>query len=206
MNISVTYKIYHRSCDFSTSPAWVCSNRGMDCGARREITRKPPPLVRFFTKIRIIIFCKTGNGEYYMLKKAYCREFLLATAIMASYALIANYLGTSICMIRSIFGVPCPGCGMTTAGIALLGGNIPIAIQANAMIFAVPLVAGCMIADHLWKNPRFSKIVRWIYMATTALLVIYFITRMVLYFPNGDYPMNTSEDTVVEKICELFSR
>ncbi len=25
MNIFVTYKIYHRSCDFSTRPAWVCS-------------------------------------------------------------------------------------------------------------------------------------------------------------------------------------
>ena len=34
MNISVMYKIYHRSCDFSTRSAWVSSNRGMDCGGR----------------------------------------------------------------------------------------------------------------------------------------------------------------------------
>ena len=27
MNISVMYKIYHRSCDFSTGSAWVSSNR-----------------------------------------------------------------------------------------------------------------------------------------------------------------------------------
>ena len=34
MNISVMYKIYHRSCDFSTRSAWVSSNRWMDCGGR----------------------------------------------------------------------------------------------------------------------------------------------------------------------------
>ena len=27
MNISVMYKVYHRSCDFSTGSAWVSSNR-----------------------------------------------------------------------------------------------------------------------------------------------------------------------------------
>ena len=100
MNISVTYKIYHRSCDFLTGSAWVSSNRlvraqlyaktdgwiaedgrvlqrvrcrirrriklwrdkvyyVLDCsgaGARREITRKPPPQVRFFTKFRTTTF------------------------------------------------------------------------------------------------------------------------------------------------------
>ena len=140
MNISVMYKIYHRSCDWSTRPAWGCSKwlvraqlyaksdgwiaeegrvlrrplgglrknlrlrfagrKGkpqcapvgwiwqlsdkvrlqpvdglrrkvgfcdeyatgvyyvLDCcgaGARREITRKPPPQVRFSTKIKTLI-------------------------------------------------------------------------------------------------------------------------------------------------------
>ena len=77
MNISVMYKMYHRSCDFSTGSARVCSIRWMDCGrsvvfcdeyatgvyyvldccgagARREITRKPPPQVSFFTKNKTI--------------------------------------------------------------------------------------------------------------------------------------------------------
>ena len=54
MNISVMYKIYHRSCDFSTRSAWVCSNRWMDCGGRsgfatpaRRVAEKLAPSLRW---------------------------------------------------------------------------------------------------------------------------------------------------------------
>ena len=73
MNISVMCKIYHRSCDFFNQICMgllhpvdglrrkvvFCDEYApgvyyvLDCcgaGARREITRKPPPQVRFFTK------------------------------------------------------------------------------------------------------------------------------------------------------------
>ena len=111
MNISVIYRIYHRSCDFSTKPAWGCSNGLVgaqlyakpdgwiaeedrflrrssvaealeDSGSRsstpngacattgnpprgREITRKSPPSVRFFTKIRTKITIEEKKGELY---------------------------------------------------------------------------------------------------------------------------------------------
>ena len=53
------------------------------------------------------------------------------------------------CPLRTITGVPCPACGLTTAAIACVRGDLPAAFAANPMILGlaaltvlvVPLVA-----------------------------------------------------------------
>lgn len=46
------------------------------------------------------------------------------------------------CPIRTVFGVRCPGCGMTHALVALLRGDVRRAAQFNPFVFVlVPLVA-----------------------------------------------------------------
>lgn len=47
-------------------------------------------------------------------------------------------LGLPPCTFRALFGMPCPGCGMTTSFAHFVRGDVPSAIRANA--------AGCLLA------------------------------------------------------------
>jgi hypothetical protein len=41
------------------------------------------------------------------------------------------------CLLRAVTGIPCPFCGMTTAGVYLARGNAADAFAANPFVFAV---------------------------------------------------------------------
>lgn len=47
-------------------------------------------------------------------------------------------LHISTCLLRSAFGIPCPGCGVTTSVMEILSGHLARAVEANA---AGPAVA-----------------------------------------------------------------
>ena len=79
MNISVTYKIYHRSCDFSTRPAWVCSNRWMDCGGRSGFATSTQQECTVYSYERQFVkLClqknrkKVDNQRKMILKSCFC--------------------------------------------------------------------------------------------------------------------------------------
>jgi hypothetical protein len=52
------------------------------------------------------------------------------------------------CLLRLVTGVPCPGCGMTTAAVALVHGHVGAAAAANPVVFglaACVAVAGPLV-------------------------------------------------------------
>ncbi len=52
----------------------------------------------------------------------------------------------SLCLIHRLFGVHCPGCGMTRAFLYLLHFRIADAFSANwRVIIAAPILAGCFL-------------------------------------------------------------
>ena len=75
--------------------------------------------------------------------KTYC----LPITVLIVYVLLTWWAETSICPIRAMTGLPCPGCGLTTAATALIRGDILTALQSNAMIFIVPPVLMLAVID-----------------------------------------------------------
>jgi hypothetical protein len=57
------------------------------------------------------------------------------------------------CLLRTVSGWPCPGCGITTSLVALAAGDPGGAVRANAAgpVVAVALVAQAMLA---WRGVR----------------------------------------------------
>lgn len=45
------------------------------------------------------------------------------------------------CPLRSLTGVPCPGCGLTTASVALVRGDLTSALAANPAIVGLAMFA-----------------------------------------------------------------
>ena len=70
--------------------------------------------------------------SYFLTKTVFAFLYLLFVLIMD-----LNGFG---CIFRTLFGFPCPGCGMTRALSAILKGKIGEAIVCHPMIFSLPVL------------------------------------------------------------------
>ena len=52
---------------------------------------------------------------------------------------ILNYYGIT-CVFLKLFGIPCPGCGMTRACLSLLRLDIMGAVRYNIVVFFMPYI------------------------------------------------------------------
>ena len=64
---------------------------------------------------------------------------------------------TMPCLVKIIFGVHCPGCGLTTAGIQLLQLNFYSAWEHNPLIFLVVPLGIIYIVRHFLQFKRKTK-------------------------------------------------
>jgi hypothetical protein len=51
------------------------------------------------------------------------------------------------CVWRYLFGVSCPGCGLTRAWLSALSGNLSGAFDYHPMFWSIPLIAAYIIFD-----------------------------------------------------------
>ena len=63
----------------------------------------------------------------------------LITCALILFIAAAMYLLQIPCLFQAIFGIPCPGCGMTRAYISLFRLEFAQAFAYNKMFWAVPV-------------------------------------------------------------------
>ncbi|WP_159443181.1 DUF2752 domain-containing protein [Pilibacter termitis] len=107
------------------------------------------------------------------------------------------------CVFKRTLGIPCLGCGMTRAYLALLHGEVSTAFFFHPLFWLVPILLLLF-----WQRKRFlfvQKNTFWIVVGSLFLLV--YVVRMMLLFPHTP-PMNFNEQailpSVIEKIPFLF--
>jgi hypothetical protein len=67
---------------------------------------------------------------------------LLVGVGAALWPVVTGHTGVGLpCPLRTLTGVPCPVCGMTTAAVALVRGQVGAAFSANPMIFGLAALA-----------------------------------------------------------------
>lgn len=131
--------------------------------------------------------------------KLVVKIIILATFGVAYIFMMKNIGNGSICLFRNWTGLPCPGCGLTHAGFALLKGNFVLAWHYNATIFiAIPLLITPFI-----KNSKIKTALTYLYILAITVILGYYVYRMVTIFPHGDYPMVITPNSILEQLINF---
>lgn len=105
--------------------------------------------------MRTEIFCRTKQrlSRVFHVKHAVLKAVF--TGIYIARALLMYHFGIG-CPFKKTFGIPCCGCGLTTAAIAALRLDFSAAFQAHCMFWAVPILYG-----YIWFDGKISRNKRW---------------------------------------------
>lgn len=93
-----------------------------------------------------------------MSNRIKCILFLL---ILIAFAFLIIGVGDIHCVFKSFFHIPCPGCGMTRAFIAIFNMQILDAIYQN--LLAIPLAVFlvfsvlCLVRDLIYDTNHYFK-------------------------------------------------
>lgn len=115
-----------------------------------------------------------------------------ALLIYALYALFFGVIfkGHYSCILKELFGIPCPGCGQTRAYKALFTGHILKAFYYHPLFWLTPIVCYILIFHEV---PLVSKIYkrRWFWLLIGFVYLLTYIIRMILYFPSSPMEIGT---------------
>ncbi len=101
---------------------------------------------------------------------------LLVLAVLLC-GIIFLYVSEIGCVWRYFFGIPCPGCGMTRAYIALLHLDIRRAFYFHAMFWSVPVLLLYVLFDgKLFSN---AKINSGVLILIAAGFIVNYITKWI---------------------------
>lgn len=115
-------------------------------------------------------------------------------------AALLLYLLDIGCLIKTLFGIPCPGCGMTRAWLALLRGDFSAAFRWHPLFWLAPVLA-LLISGVL--DRKYPKITQIAFILCFASLFLVYGLRMLALFP-GESPMDYNAHSVLEKLLGLF--
>lgn len=84
------------------------------------------------------------------------------------------------CPIQSVTGLPCPGCNMKTSLYYLLHFKFSESLYYHALLIPTIVVFVWIVFNY--KNHEQTKKLLMIW---AILMIIYYIYRMIVYFPNS---------------------
>lgn len=90
------------------------------------------------------------------------------------------------CPARRILGVPCPGCGLTRATVALVRLDVAAAFALHPAVFALIPVVGWLALHGILGADRFRSPPAWVWIAGGVLLIGLWAARLAGAF--GGHP------------------
>lgn len=107
---------------------------------------------------------------YRLLQNYYAKYLLTILAIVGGYFALfvsdsyTNHQHQTACLFKLITGIPCPGCGMGRATLALLHGNLQSSFLYNILCipFSIAMIVsfGWLILDLLRHKESFYLFIR----------------------------------------------
>lgn len=126
------------------------------------------------------------------------KQYGIAGVLLLIYAVVVNLMFHAFCPSVIFCGLPCPGCGITRAAVCVMTGRWRQAWQLNPVIFPI-MVTTVYFAWNRYLLGIRAKGLKWCLILDAALLIIVYIVRMYLYFPNRE-PYVYVEDNVLARL------
>ena len=101
-------------------------------------------------------------------------KILLLVAFL--YYLVTWFTG---CPFRFLFGISCPGCGMTRAWLYVLHLDFAAAFQSHPLFWMAPLFLFWILFEDSLDRRRLQP---WIYGCAALFLIVYFLR--LIWFPD----------------------
>jgi len=110
-----------------------------------------------------------------------CKYWWVLLLVLVYASIMPIFVSTS-CVFYQTIGLPCAGCGMTRATRFVLTGQFSRAFYLNPMSYVVVLyVVYCLFFRYI-KGRVVPYFVRGI-IVIAVLMILFYIVRMVMYFP-----------------------
>jgi len=133
------------------------------------------------------------------------KTFLKISPYLIIYLFIFQYFFGTICIFDGLFGMPCPGCGLSRSFIFLIKGNIKESLNYHAMLIPTILFLGYSFIV-LYVNKKFNiKIYYIVSIVFFLLLISYYIYRLINFFPNIP-PLNINSKSFLFRILKALNK
>lgn len=107
-------------------------------------------------------------------KKSAIRRIGEEVLAIGMLCLFASFIG---CPLRELFGIPCPGCGLTRAGISLLQGNLTQSLHYHPLfIFVVLFAIAFVLREWLPKKAVYA----FGYILGVVFIFVYLYRMLIL--------------------------
>lgn len=145
---------------------------------------------------------KLGQGfcEAVVLIWKDIRDVKWAVILLAAYFVFGKYYLYSLCPVLTITGFPCPGCGLTRAGILLMRGDFVGAWGMHPFSYGVAGYGVVFGWNRYVRKMRMGRWLRGVFIMGLWGMVLYYVWRMYCYFP-GEAPMEYYEGNLLSVNC-----
>lgn len=145
----------------------------------------------------------------YELIKQDIRSAIPVLGVVAMVVIAANIILGKICPLRMIFGIPCPGCGITRAFLLALQGKFYEATVMHPFWILLTILLLSFLAVRYFVSEKIilrkaKKVIKICFIILMILLVIYYIYRMMTWFPNKE-PMVYDTNNVIRRILKILN-
>ena len=83
------------------------------------------------------------------------------------------------CSWKQVFGIRCPGCGMQTAFIELLKGNVWESMKIFPALFPMMAMLIFLLFHIVFKLPKGAAILKFLFIFTCSIMMISYLFRII---------------------------
>ena len=120
------------------------------------------------------------------------KDIKWAIIIIIAYFALGRYFLYSLCPMVMVTGLPCPGCGLTRAGFALLKLDLAGAYRIHPFIYPIAGYIAVFGWNRYIMGRRMGKKLKAGLTVLMVLVILFYGWRMWMYFP-GEPPMSYYE-------------
>lgn len=130
------------------------------------------------------------------------KNVLIPLSVIICFYIMLNLLGIHIvCYFKALTGIPCPGCGLTRAYLALFKGNLTRALFFHPL-FIVPAIVLIYLIIPKLRNSKYNNL---FWSIICIIFIGTYIVRMLLFFPHTA-PLDYDKNALIPKIITNISK